>query len=192
MRARDPQVPERLTVSAGVALVKPHHPFHDAAALAERLCGSAKEAPGSTLDFHVLFDSVGSSLNQVRAPLDVRAPDGGRLRLWGGPYRAAECEVRDCRCNCVTHLDALVNSMTKPPTSGTDGRPLIGGTVAHMLRDALATGGSAITRAEERARLRNSAATWAAIDGNVVIKDSDGRQRSLWLDAVAVSDVRGN
>ena len=60
-----------LTVSAGVAIVKPHFPFSVAYRLSEDLCQSAKRLvdkhPGCHgLDAHVLLDSVITSLDAIR------------------------------------------------------------------------------------------------------------------------------
>lgn len=61
-----------LTVSAGVAVVKPHFPFAVAYRLSEELCQSAKrlvtEHNGCHgIDVHVLIDSVITSLDAIRA-----------------------------------------------------------------------------------------------------------------------------
>lgn len=60
-----------LTVSAGVAIVKPHFPFSVAYRLSQELCQSAKrvaaEHPGCHgLDMHVLLDPVITSLDAIR------------------------------------------------------------------------------------------------------------------------------
>lgn len=197
MRAVDPKVPQRLTVSAGVALVKPHHPFSNAAELAEGLCRSAKQEAGSTVDFHVLFDSVGSNLDAVREPLCVAAPHSGELALWGGPYTTEACgKGHRCECPSFTHLEEVTTAMRVPvPTDGGRDRPLIGGTIAHRLRDALTSGGAAITRASEQVKLRTSAEAWNQINGHVVIAKANPAAnepgfRSRWLDAIALSDVQ--
>lgn len=186
-REVDPTVPERLSVSAGVAIVKPHHPFSDAIELAEQLCGSAKREPGSTVDFHVLFDSVGSSLAGVRAPLLVSDPKGRRLQLWGGPYTAADCRCDLAKCPSIRHLYQATEAMS----ATTDGRPQIGGTVAHRLRDAMTSGGARIARASEQAKLRTDPTVWAEISAHLILPTEDAEVvRSRWLDAVALSDVQ--
>ncbi|MCY0886376.1 MAG: hypothetical protein OWV35_10965 [Firmicutes bacterium] len=81
-----------LTMSAGVAVVKPHFPFYLAYGLAEALAASAKTGAGaddpdlpSCLDFHVLHDPGGRDLEAVRTRLEVHSL-GEPARLWGGPY----------------------------------------------------------------------------------------------------------
>lgn len=90
----------RLSAGAGVALVKPHFPFHLAHELAEGLLRSSKQAkrhvfsasdgyaeqkrpyPVSAMDFHVLFDASYTDLDTIRNQrLTV-----GQDRLYGGPY----------------------------------------------------------------------------------------------------------
>lgn len=60
-----------LTVSAGVAIVKPHFPFSVAYRLSEELCKSAKRTVAEHdgchgLDVHILLDSVITSLDAIR------------------------------------------------------------------------------------------------------------------------------
>lgn len=67
---------EYLTAAAGIAVVKPHYPFHAAYHLAEQLAHNAKQAKRpewvkavgrrSAYDFHVLHDSVASPLSELR------------------------------------------------------------------------------------------------------------------------------
>jgi hypothetical protein len=69
-----------LTVSAGVAIVKPHFPFSVAYRLSEELCQSAKRDvaahPGCHgLDVHVLLDSVITSLDAIRTRYRTGAVD---------------------------------------------------------------------------------------------------------------------
>jgi hypothetical protein len=61
----------KLGACAGIAIVKPHYPFHQAYELAEQLLQSAKMvkriSPSlSALDYHVLYDSGGTSLDEIR------------------------------------------------------------------------------------------------------------------------------
>ena len=93
------QIPPHFTMGAGVAIVKPHFPFHAAYELAEQLADVAKAAakeelaahevpgevgvPAGSLDFHMLSDSTGTTLDEIRAS---RRSDDGQVALWGGPY----------------------------------------------------------------------------------------------------------
>lgn len=70
---------DRLTAAAGIAIIKPHYPFHAAYRLAEGLLGSAKEATQwlrdpqggdlscSAFDFHILYDSASADIGRVLA-----------------------------------------------------------------------------------------------------------------------------
>lgn len=63
---------ERLGICAGIAIIKPHYPFHQAYYLAEQLLRSAKTSKEvspslSALDYHVLYDSSGVDLDEIRA-----------------------------------------------------------------------------------------------------------------------------
>lgn len=81
---------KKFAAAAGVAIVKPHFPFHQAYALAEQLTKSAKApkdkvkgTPCSALDFHVLFDSSGADLADIRGRMTTR---DGKARLSMRPY----------------------------------------------------------------------------------------------------------
>lgn len=94
----------RLTCAAGVAVVKPHFPFHAAYDLAEELARSAKSlsigspqagaAPVSALDFHVHFDSSGADLGAIRRMYARSSTDAGstEIRLIARPYLATPVE----------------------------------------------------------------------------------------------------
>jgi Cas10/Cmr2, second palm domain len=83
----------RLGICAGVAIVKPHFPFHQAYELAESLLRSAKEVksktphPSSALDFHILYDSTASELSLIRESLKT---DDGASWLFARPYVVSE------------------------------------------------------------------------------------------------------
>ena len=88
----------RLGICAGIAIVKPHCPFHQAYELAEQLLKSAKQVktkvrhkplghdvalPCSAMDFHVLYDSSGVELSEIRDKLKA---DEGSTYLYAKPY----------------------------------------------------------------------------------------------------------
>jgi hypothetical protein len=80
-----------LTACAGVAVVKPHYPFHAAYELAEDLLRSAKRRkPESALDFQVLYDSTDARLAAIRGRLHRSLPNPGALRLHARPYTLGE------------------------------------------------------------------------------------------------------
>jgi len=89
---------DRLGMCAGIAIIKPHYPFHQAYELAEQLLKSAKQVktkithmhngkevslPCAALDFHILYDSSGTELNEIRHKLTV---DEGKTHLFAKPY----------------------------------------------------------------------------------------------------------
>lgn len=89
-RNANPKGAERLGSAAGIAIVKPHYPFHSAYTIAESLLRSAKQVkikvpavPCSALDYHVHYDTSGSDLGLVREKLEV---GGGETLLYKKPY----------------------------------------------------------------------------------------------------------
>ncbi len=82
-----------LTMKAGIAIVKPHYPFHAAYELSEQLTANAKSGvlrlkeeedplPPSAIDFHMLADSSGADLDRIRST----RRDGEGKRLFAGPF----------------------------------------------------------------------------------------------------------
>jgi len=87
-------LPERFSMGAGIALVKPHYPFHLSYALAEDLATGAKAAAraaagsdlsrmASTLDVHLVSDGATMTVDSIRAR---RSSIDGTISLRGGPY----------------------------------------------------------------------------------------------------------
>jgi hypothetical protein len=137
---------EKLTAAAGIAIVKPHHPFHRAYELADDLCVSAKAckkaAPvASAIDFHVAFDQA-SDLKPIRQAKTI-----GRARLWGGPYVLSDAPAtlqtsQPQRLRSMAMLDASLQALTeKRPADLNRGSGLrLGRSQQHDLRTALFLG----------------------------------------------------
>lgn len=152
----------RLSAAAGVAIVKPHYPFHVAQGLAEGLLRSAKQVkkqvqrggqpfPCSALDFHVLFDAAQVELDGLREERR-RATDGARL--WGGPYVTTPLEALEGAESLEWakrhHIDGLLDRIAVF-NAREDGRLRFPASHAHALREALA-GGRALADAALRPR----------------------------------------
>lgn len=70
-----------LTASAGLAIVKPTHPFHHAYSLCKELCDSAKAAKRngmSAMDLQVFHECVGRTLEDTRHDLRAKESSTGR------------------------------------------------------------------------------------------------------------------
>jgi hypothetical protein len=119
-----------LTAAAGIAYVKPHHPFSAAYALAEELTASAKqvkEAAGremSSVDLHVAFESTLTDLGGLRARLE----SGGIIR-YGGPYVITGQDSPPIGPRDIAGLDRAMRTVSALSSS-----------MAHYLREGLATG----------------------------------------------------
>jgi hypothetical protein len=119
-----------LTAAAGIAYVKPHHPFSAAYGLAEELTASGKQVTQtagremSSLDFHVAFESTLTDLAGLRAGL---AP-GGILR-YGGPYVITGEDSPAVGTRDIAELDRAIRTVSGLSSS-----------MAHYLREGLATG----------------------------------------------------
>jgi len=119
-----------LTAAAGIAYVKPHHPFSAAYALAEELTSSAKLATRaggrevSAVDLHVAFESTLADLAGLRRRLTV-----GGLARHGGPYVITGDERELVGVRDIAQLDRTVRTVSALSSS-----------MAHDLREGLATG----------------------------------------------------
>jgi hypothetical protein len=128
----------KLTSSAGIAIVKPHFPFHAAYELAEGLLKGAKgvakdpsrkRPPFSALDFHILYDASGPDLDRIRAELEV---DDGKTRLVARPYTTTPGVETPRR-----HWDDLHQRVTAVRASDDDHRRRLPYSMLHELREGL-------------------------------------------------------
>jgi hypothetical protein len=148
----------RLSSCAGVAIIKPHFPFSVAYELSEDLMQSAKEVkrklthvlpnearavpyPCSALDFHVLYDTSGVSLKQIRDRLQPASD----TQLYIAPYIVTPIEnllVKDemkqwakpHQWQLLEHRVEALNAKDE------DGRRKLPNSQMHNLRNALSQG----------------------------------------------------
>jgi len=152
-----------LTASAGVALIKPHYPFHAAYDLAEQLTESAKlvkhHAPGrSALDVHLHLDTTDADLDRIRRRRRSRGPEP--VALWGGPYVLDGADGEWAAAHALERLGRVVRALRRRE----DGRPLISSSLAHRLRAALAEGrGRAEAELERARRARPDLDLWTGL-----------------------------
>jgi hypothetical protein len=142
----------RLGICAGVAIVKPHFPFHSAYHLAESLLRSAKKVkqqvltgegkpcPCAALDFHVLYDGSYTGLDAIRARQLTLKDDGARL--FGGPYVVSDdlsgaADAGWANAHRVEDLEARVSALLDKDK---DGRRNLPNSQMHTLREALFMG----------------------------------------------------
>lgn len=142
----------RLGICAGVAIIKPHFPFHSAYGLAEELLKSAKNVkqrlqhthngkdgpfPASALDFHILYDASFTDLDTVREHLNL----GGHTRLTARPYVTtppAQLPVGHAWAG-AHHLNGLLQRV-RAILREDDGRRTLPNSQLHVLREALFQG----------------------------------------------------
>lgn len=146
----------RLGICAGVAIVKPHFPFHSAYELSESLLKSAKMVKRkgdqakagptfSAMDFHILYDSSGPNLNAIREKLLV---DGGKTRLTAKPYvisRRAEETMNATawlRNRTWGELENRAGAMRETLKNNDRGEKSLPSSQLHELREALFRGKS--------------------------------------------------
>lgn len=145
-----------LTASAGIAAVKPRYPFHAAYELAAELATSAKDVKRlaehrSSYDFHVLHDSVNSSLANIRA----KRPRA--VQWWVGPLLAPRGAASAAPPSSweIAHEDAPVLAARDALAGPRDLRPLSDASL-HELRAAILAGPEDVDRIESRLRSRRN------------------------------------
>ena len=175
--------PERFTSCAGVAIIKPHYPFHAAYDLAEQLLEKAKDAKKhnlSALDFHVLYDTASSDLDSIRDKLRI-----GGASLVTRPYVTTRNPVPAwARRRDIDDLGTRIIAMRRP---GEDGPALSRG-MLHDLREGLFQG---VAEAEARvglARGRHGNALDPVLTNGQLFFDDDGVQTTGYLDAIDLVD----
>jgi hypothetical protein len=131
-------LPGGVTCCAGVAIVKPHFPFHAAYELAEDLLKSAKKLAKdpqkrgnslSAVDFHVLYDASGPDLERIRDQLSV---DDGKTILVARPYVTTEGQGPDGR-----RWEDLTRRIQAVRARDEEGRRRLPNSMLHDLREGL-------------------------------------------------------
>jgi hypothetical protein len=186
----------KLTSCAGIAIVKPHFPFHAAYELAEGLLKEAKafakdpsgnRPPFSALDFHILYDASGPDLERIRAELEV---DAGTTRLVARPY-ATSSGVETPR----RHWDDLHRRVTAVRARDDDHRRRLPNSMLHELREGLffgrsmAEGRLGLVRDRYRNRPPDPLVPdidWLLVDGELFWEE-EGVHRTGLLDALDVA-----
>ena len=90
-QTENPTLP-RLGMCAGISITKPHFPFSQSYHMAEDLMKNAKQVKNQygkdsiALDFHILYDSVATSVSDIRSRLTVREDAKNERCLTAKPY----------------------------------------------------------------------------------------------------------
>lgn len=199
----------RLGACAGIAVVKPHHPFSDAYALAEKLADSAKRVkrlvvdsegrsvPCSAFDFHLLYDSASSDLKDIR---DERTVDEEATVLHDRPYvvslperlKTASASAREWAAfHAVERLDELRAILVARRGDDPTQRDLPRGQVL-ALREVLPQGAEPADRRAKIVAARTPSIARLLSDGSLFRKlppEDDGQQSTALLDALDVVEL---
>jgi hypothetical protein len=146
---------DRLSACAGVAIIKPHFPFSLSYELAEALTKSAKQVkeivtnsdgrpyPCSALDFHILYDSSGVDLAQIRQKL-IR--DQQQTKLYARPYvvtleaKLPESEARNLAWVKLHRWEDFERRVQALASQDEEGRRRLPNSQMHDLRSGLMLG----------------------------------------------------
>jgi len=189
-----------LTAAAGIAVVKPHYPFHAAYQLAEQLAHNAKQAKKpdwvkavgrrSAYDFHVLHDSVASPLSELRRGFEVTrlgTSANAPTPLWPPLFLAPPGLPRTSAHPCEDeHLLKGAEAILAPR----DEAPL-SGSALHDLRAALLRGegsdGRTLTRL--RSNTRHPALLREFLEAHLRVDDGPGGTFSRVLPIIDFADI---
>jgi hypothetical protein len=134
----------RLGMCGGICIAKPHFPFSASYRLAEELMQKAKavktkvNSESIALDFHILYDSVAASLEDIRKKLHIRDENA---YLTSKPFAVgvndADCGNEDSKEWSKLHNYERFEAAVKAIASvGEDGRRLLPSSQAHAVREA--------------------------------------------------------
>jgi hypothetical protein len=155
----------KLSACAGIAIIKPHFPFHAGYELAEQLIKSAKTVKSlavlqtsknkqwacSALDFHILYDSSDAELSRIRQMLHQ---DDKQTRLHCRPYIITDqnqfTEAANHAWAKLHHWLHLERSVQALKARDQDQRLCLPNSQMHDLRESLFLGRTA---AENRFKL---------------------------------------
>jgi hypothetical protein len=188
-----------LGICAGIAIVKPHFPFHQAYELAESLLRSAKDvkqkittAPSSAMDFHILYDSAYSDLELIRERLRV---DGEKTHLYAKPYVVTDEEtLASEKSNAwltprrFSELEKRVEVMRAPDNEDA-GKRALPNSQLHGLREALFLGWGEANARMNLIKQRYPSLNRLLWNGSLFFKESDGVKKegaTHFLDALDV------
>lgn len=185
---------DRLSSCAGVAIIKPHFPFAVAYDLAEQLLKSAKKVkqkltlpddqlkpfPCSAIDFHILYDSSGADLTQIRNKLTFKQ-DTATFYRHNRPYivtPADSLSAADGFAWSDHHRWEILErqvAAVQAPDPNNDGRRKLPNSQLHDLRSGLFLG-----RDVADARFRLIRDRYLSSDGSPDIREFEGEAGSLF------------
>ncbi|MCX7664011.1 MAG: hypothetical protein N2112_00535 [Gemmataceae bacterium] len=182
-----------LSSCAGVAIVKPHFPFHAGYELAEELLKSAKkiakkdehgkkrEHPLSTIDYHILYDASGPDLERIRRELTL---DNGKTLLIGRPYIISKNQGPQNR-----HWDDLVKRIHAVQAQNEEGdKRLLPNSMLHELRESLYLGREVAESRLALVRQRYQPHINPLLVGNNLFWSEGEQHRTGLLDAIDTAE----
>ncbi|RKZ90011.1 MAG: hypothetical protein DRR19_10860 [Candidatus Parabeggiatoa sp. nov. 1] len=151
---------QRLSACAGVAIIKPHFPFHNGYRLAEELIKEAKIVtkqvqcqdktpyPCSAMDFHVASDVSVSRLSEIREQLkvDKNRQEGHQTRLTAKPYvvtaeeKLPKADIIDLSWAKQHHVTGLLARIQTLLVIDDESRRQLPHSQVHSLREGLFLG----------------------------------------------------
>lgn len=186
---------------AGISFVKSHYPFHTAYTLAEELLVSAKSVKNESFlanayDFHVVFDSAASSLEEIRSHLEQTASTGNppvtrQERLWFGPYLALS-EGEQVPIGWEKRTSQQLKQRVEALLAKEDGRRVLPNSQMHDVRAVLFQGTAAADAHYSLIRHRYPSLEhhFAFGPGGTSLFESRGAVRAAaLLDAMNVADI---
>jgi len=139
----------RLGMCAGISIAKPHFPFSQSYHMAEELMQNAKEVKKQfgkdsiALDFHILYDSVASSLSDIRERLTLSEGGTGERYLTAKPYVVSRGETGTPdeewrRVHDFARFQSAVDALSAEEMGeGESKKPLLPSSQAHAVRESL-------------------------------------------------------
>lgn len=177
----------KLGAAAGIAITKPHYPFHRGYELAEQLLKQAKKVKSKrgvsrcALDFHVLFDGAETSLDDLRERWTLTE----KHNLTARPYVLEDEGDRKDKWA----KNRLWCDLTKAAEQLEDGK--LPRSQQYALRTALFRGSDAANRQLGLIKHRYDKFSWEAIscDESLFFPEEEGNCICRLLDALELVDL---
>jgi len=184
-----------LGICAGIAIIKPKFPFHQAYSLAEQLLQSAKKTKListsiSAFDYHVLYDSSGTTLEEIRG----KTPFVARPYIVT-PKKTAKSYTDDSKKQDWIenhHFCKLAKRVLVMTAKDDDDKNQLPNSQMHVLREGLFVADTTVKTQKEvdaRAKLiahRYPNFKYLFVKDETLFFDEDGEKLTHFLDALDI------
>lgn len=190
-----PTLKGRFGAAAGIAIVKPHHPVHQAFDLAEELTKSAKtltkekfkDTGLSSLDYQVVFGDSTSTLEGLRASWTF---EKSTVLAHARPYVVSPADGANAQQIRLRHVDHLLSAEKVIRDVDEAGSTAFPRTQQHALREAVLAGRTIADARLALVKRRYPDVEWSNFGAaGSLYFESDGVRMTRLIDAMELVDI---